>query len=122
MVEGIPYKNVNLRILVTFYFTDGSRDSLFIRLDPDGPVDGTGRNCLRSDPVTVTRLVDDPDTGLRMWRVETQELDQGAGISRSGEGEFLDTNLLTDVNPDGLGGLAPGHIALSFGFTVTAAP
>ncbi len=114
----------NLGIRITFHFTDGSgatgNDGLLIRLAPN--VVGNDRHCPSSDSVTVTYLgTPDPD-GLRKWRVETQPVVvHGAGISRTGEGEFLDTNLLTDVNDDDPD-LEPGHIALSFGFTVTAAP
>ncbi len=116
----------NLMIRITFHFGSGAtgNDSLLIRLAPNEI--GNDRHCPSSDSVTVKRLVDDSDTGLRMWRVETQSVLQGAGISRSGEGEFLDGNLLTDVvlrDPDtGKQLLESGHIALSFGFTVTAAP
>ncbi len=125
MEPGETNELANLGIRLTFHFGSGAtgNDSLLIRLAPNEI--GNDRHCPSSDSVTVT-LIDDgvtePTSGKRQWRVETQMVDNGAGISRSGEGEFLDTNLLTDVNPDGLGGLAPGHIALSFGFTVTAAP
>ncbi len=126
MVENTTDSNVNLRILVVFDFKDGSEDHLFIRLDPDGPDDGTGRNCLSSDPVTVTYLGTPEPDGLRTWRVDYQTLVEGEGacISRSSDCDDSGDNcLLTDVN-DGSDPnpfkLAPGHIALSFGFTVTA--
>ena len=123
---------VNLVIRVLFSFTDGSSDSLLIRLRParGSELDpGADRYCPSSDSVTVTDLgTPDPD-GLRKWRVETQPVYFGACISRSGECEFGETDdsgetcLLSDVDPDGPNfGLDPGHIALSFGFTVTAAP
>ncbi|TES89495.1 MAG: hypothetical protein E3J93_00365 [Dehalococcoidia bacterium] len=120
MVEN-PNSNVNLRIRVLFYFTDGSRDSLLIRLDPDG----TGRTCPSSDPVTVTFLGE--QGGKNMWRVETQEMVvKGACLSRSNECEDGDTDsggegCLLDVNTPGLEE-PDGHIALNFGFIVTAAP
>ncbi len=123
MKAGDFNDKANLSIRITFHFTDGSgatgNDSLLIRLAPNEV--GNDRHCPSSDSVTVTRLVDNPDTGLRMWRVETQPVVYGAGISRSGEGEFLDTDLLTDVITPGLV-IPAGHIALSFVFTVTAAP
>ena len=123
---------VNLVIRVLFSFTDGSGDSLLIRLrpTPGSELDpGADRNCPSSDSVTVTDLgTPDPD-GLRKWRVETQPVVFGACISRSGECEFGETDdtgetcILSDVDPDGPDfGLDPGHIALSFSFTVTAAP
>lgn len=128
MVEDDPNEYVNLRIRVLFYFTDGSRDSLLIRLDPDGPDDGTGtRTCPSSDPVTVT--YDGIVGELRTWRVETQtwvEGSKGACLSRSGGcGDSGDNCLLFEVvgtNPVTGDLLESGHIALSFGFTVTAAP
>jgi len=128
VVEEGPNNNVNLRILVWFYFKDGSRDHLFIRLDPNG---GHGRTCTTSDSVTVTSIddgvhrIDDhgvisETSGVREWRVETQPVVKGACLSRSSE---CDKCLLLDVDPDGPDfGLDPGHIALNFGFTVTAAP
>ena len=112
---------VNLVVRVFFSFTDGSGDSLLLRLSPN-PAD-MNRHCPSSDSVTVTDLgTPDPD-GLRKWTVETQAVVSGACINRSGEGEFGDSGLLFDVDPDGPDfGLDPGHIALSFGLTVTASP
>ena len=124
--------NVNLVIRVFFAFTDGSGDSLLIRLapTPGSQLDpGAGRHCPSSDSVTVTDLgTPDPD-GRRKWTIESQPVVSGACISRSGECEFGETDdtgepcLLSDVDPDGSDfGLDPGHVALSFGFTVSAAP
>lgn len=138
MPTGID-NEVNLVIRVFFSFKDGSGDSLLIRLRPTPGSDqdpGAGRNCPSSDSVTVTDLGID-ETGLRTWTVVTNPVVSGACISRSGECEFGETDdtgetcLLSDVDPDGQDfcssgcpnfGLDPGHIALSFGFTITAAP
>ncbi|MCH7592245.1 MAG: hypothetical protein IH989_05655 [Planctomycetes bacterium] len=124
--------NVNLAIRVLFSFTDGSSDSLLIRLAPTPGSDldpGADRNCPSSDSVSVTDLGIDSATGLHTWTVVTQPVVSDACISRSGECEFGETDdtgqtcLLSDVDPDGPDfSLDPGHIALSFGFTVTAAP
>lgn len=121
MQPGDRNEFANLNIRITFHFIDGSgatgNDGLLIRLAPN--VIDNNRHCPSSDSVTV--IYDGLVDGKRQWTVKTQPVVHGAGISRSGEGEFLDTNLLTDVNDDDPD-LAPGHIALSFGFTVTAAP
>ncbi len=130
VVEEGPNDNVNLRILVWFYFKDGSRDHLFIRLDPNG---GHGRTCTTSDSVTVTSIddgvhrIDDhgvisETSGVREWRVETQPVVKGACISRSSDCDEIEAGCLLDdvVTPDLIDPV--GHIALSFGFTVTAAP
>ena len=130
MLTGEIREDVNLVIRVFFSFTDGSDDSLLIRLRPTAGSDqdlGAGRNCPSSDSVTVTDFGTDSVTGLHTWTVITNPVDFGACISRSGECEFGETDdtgetcLLSDVDdadpdPD------PGHIALSFGFTVAAAP
>ncbi len=117
-MEENPDSNVNLRIRVVFDFKDGSEDHLFIRLDPDGPADGTGRNCLSSDPVTVT--YGGIGDGLRTWRVETLETAvKGACLSRSSD---CDESSGEECPLEGVG-TDPDtheHIALSFGFTVTA--
>ncbi len=117
MEEGVPEYNVNLNMRLFFTFTDGTGDGLLIRLAPV-PLDN-GRDCPSSDPVTVTYYGVDNNTGLQSWRIETQPVYYGACISRSGEGEFGDSGLLTDVQT---ADLAAGHVALDFGFTLMAAP
>ena len=117
MTVNAPDYNVNLSLRLFIYFTDGSNDSLLIRLAPN--VIDNNRHSPSSDDVTVTLIDDGTTSGVRKWTVATQPVVGGASISRSGEGEFLDANLLWDVQGTGL---QPGHIALSFGFTVTAAP
>ena len=105
---------VNLLLRVSLALSDGTTDSLLMRLSPNPT--GGARYCPSSDPVAVTYNGIDGG-GKHNWTVATTSLDQGAGISRSGEGEFSDTNLLTDVQGDGL---MAGHIPLNFSFTVTA--
>ena len=75
------------------------------------------RNIRQSAPIDV--IVNWPCLAGRSWSVDTQAVQNGACISREGEGEFGETNLLTDVNAGLVSG--PGHIVLNFGFTVTAA-
>ena len=108
-----PNENVNLGIRVHFSFTDGSSDGLLIRFVPNAR--DNGRDCPSSDPVTVTYV--GIESGLHKWRVATQDTVNGACISRSGEGEFGETNLLMSVDN---GVQEPGHIALDFSFTITA--
>lgn len=107
MLTGEIREDVNLVIRVFFSFTDGSDDSLLIRLRPTAGSDqdlGAGRNCPSSDSVTVTDLGTDSVTGLHTWTVVTNPVDFGACISRSGECEFGETDdtgetcLLSDVD------------------------
>ena len=114
-VEEVPNDKVNLRILVWFYFKEGSgdkRESLLIQLNPNGGT--SSRTCSTSDSVTVTSIDDGSSSGVRQWRVDTLETAvKGACIS-SGGGDSL------NVNTPGLE-IPADHIALSFGFTVTTA-
>jgi hypothetical protein len=135
MVEGVPESDVNLYIRVRFDFTDKGYDRFLLRLAPV-PL-GNGRDCPSSDPVSVTYLGINDETGFQEWIITTEvdndgdssidedpvdgidndedgEIDEDpvdglACFSRSGEGEFGDTNLL-------------GHVILRFGFKVTATP
>ena len=115
MAPGDSNDFVNLSIRISFRFFDGASDSLLLRLAPNEQ--SNARGCPSSDGVSVTYdgIVND----VHQWVVETQTTLLGACISRSGEGEFGDSNLLTDVDN---GVQDPGHIALSFAFVVTAEP
>ena len=119
MGEGESNTLVNLTLRVRFYFPDGERGSLLIRLSPD-PLDN-GRECPGSSPVRVTRI----DAGS--WYVTTDldgvgGTDPGAAtpegwgcISRGGAGESGAARLC-DNEPD-----EPCDVNLQIGFTVTAA-
>ena len=88
-----PNENVNLGIRVHFSFTDGSSEGLLVRFVPS-PRDN-GRDCPSRDPVTGT--YGGIESGLHKWRVAAQDVVNGACISRCGEGEFGETNLLMSV-------------------------
>lgn len=104
MQPGDSDTHVNLMIYLHVYFPgDKGSTPVFIKLAPE-PL-SNDRQCEASDPVAVTYLGVDPETGLRVWRVETMEFDD------DGDGSFNE-DPIDGIDNDGDGATdedAPGN-------------